>query len=158
MVHLSYLCLWESTVNLARCISVFGVFCCVFLVKVQKLILVSTILRVYVACGQKARQSRVVLTFFPFLAWGKISMSMMKINFLLWERLSTVRGCPEKLQTLHLRRYSETVWTWSWTTCCRWPCLSRVVGSDALQRSLKVYTSLWFHEILLRCTKCQSKA
>jgi len=33
-------------------------------------------------------------------------------------------GCPGRLRTLHPWRCSEAVWTRSWATGCRWPCLS----------------------------------
>lgn len=54
-----------------------------------------------------------------------------------------------------LWRFSKAVWTWSWATCCRWPCLSRRIGPDDLQMSsnfshsvilcllMKRYTHLW---------------
>lgn len=103
--------------------------------------------------SKKAGQSREVLTIFHFPACGKTSVLVMKMFFLLWGLLSTDTGFSEKLQTLHLQRYWETVWAWSWTTFCRWPCLSRVMEPGALQWSLKVNTNLWFHKILLRCTK-----
>lgn len=30
----------------------------------------------------------------------------------------------------------KTVWTWSWATCCKWPCFSRSIGPDDCHRLL----------------------
>jgi len=30
----------------------------------------------------------------------------------------------------HPWRYSKVIWTWSWATCCRWPCMGRAEGQD----------------------------
>ena len=57
---------------------------------------------------------------------------------------STSTGFPERLWSLHPWRYSKPVWTWSWTTGSRWPCLIKGVGPDDLQRSLPTSVSLWF--------------
>ena len=48
------------------------------------------------------------------------------------------------LWNLHPWRYSEAIWTWFSVTCFRWPCLSRGVGEDDLQRSLPASAIEWF--------------
>jgi len=40
--------------------------------------------------------------------------------------------------------YSKAIWRGSCTTCSKWPCLSREVGPDYLQRSLPTSAILWF--------------
>ena len=45
--------------------------------------------------------------------------------FLLWGWLSTGTDCPERLWCLPPWRYSKAVWTWSWATGSKQPCLSR---------------------------------
>lgn len=56
--------------------------------------------------------------------------------FLLSGWSNTGTGCPEKLLSLHLWRYSKPNRTQPWTTCSTWPCLSRRFGLDNLKRSL----------------------
>ena len=51
------------------------------------------------------------------------SVSTSRNTFL--QPLSTGTGYPGRLWTLHPRRYSKAVWTWSWATCSSCPCLSR---------------------------------
>jgi len=63
-------------------------------------------------------------------------------TLLLWGWLRIGTGCPRKLWGLHPRTYSEIIWTWSWTACSRWPCLSRDNGPNDLQRSLPTYLSV----------------
>lgn len=50
-------------------------------------------------------------------------------------------GCPERLQSLHLWRYSKPNWVQFWVTCSMWLCLSSEVWLVDLQRSLSVW--LW---------------
>ena len=66
----------------------------------------------------------------------------------LWRWRSTGTGCPGRLWSLLLWRYSRPAWTRSSTTYCRWPCFGRRVGLDDPQRSLQPYHSviLWFCE------------
>lgn len=47
-----------------------------------------------------------------------------KLFYFLWRWPDTRRGCPEKLWSLHLGRYSKLSRTESWATCSSWPCLS----------------------------------
>lgn len=65
-------------------------------------------------------------------------------TFSLWGWLNTSRGYPQRLWSLQPLRYSKAVRTWSWVTISSWPCLSRRVGPDGLQRSLPASTILWF--------------
>jgi len=68
--------------------------------------------------------------------WGRTSS--------LWGWRSTGTGCPGRLWSLLLWRYSKPTWTWSCAACCRWPCFGRGVGLDDPQRSLSTATILWF--------------
>ena len=68
--------------------------------------------------------------------WGRTSS--------LWGWRSTGTGCPGRLCSLLLWRYSRPTWTRSCASCCRWPCFSRRVGLDDPQRSLPIPTILWF--------------
>ena len=61
-----------------------------------------------------------------------------------WGWRSTGTGCPGRLWSLLLWRYSRPVWTRSCAACCRWPCFGRGVGLDDPQRSLPTPTILWF--------------
>jgi len=36
-------------------------------------------------------------------------------------------GCPGRLWSLILWRYSRPTWTRSYAACCRWPCFGRGV-------------------------------
>jgi len=47
------------------------------------------------------------------------------MNNAVW---STGTGCPGKLWSLLLWRYSRPTWTRSSTAYCRWPCFGRRVG------------------------------
>ena len=62
----------------------------------------------------------------------------------LWGWWSTGTGCPGRLWSLLLWRYSRPAWTGSCVACCRWPCFGRGVGLDDPQRSLPTPTILWF--------------
>ena len=53
-------------------------------------------------------------------------------------------GCPGRLWSLLLWRYSRPAWTRSCAACCRWPCFGRRVGLDDPQRSLSTLNILWF--------------
>ena len=53
-------------------------------------------------------------------------------------------GCPGRLWSLLLWRYSRPAWTRSCAAYCRWPCFGRGVGLDDPQRSLPTPTILWF--------------
>ena len=70
--------------------------------------------------------------------WGRTSS--------LWGRRSTGTGCPGRLWSLLLWRYSRPAWTRSCAACSGWPCLGRGVGLDDPQRSLPTPTILWFCE------------
>ena len=59
---------------------------------------------------------------------------------------STRTGCPGRLWSLLLWRYSRLAWTRSCAACCRQPCFGRGVGLDDPQRSLPTPTILWFYE------------
>ena len=67
--------------------------------------------------------------------WGRTS---------LWGWRSPGTGCPGRLWSLLLWRYSRPAWTRSCAACCRWPCFGRRVGLDDPQRSLPTPTVLWF--------------
>lgn len=53
-----------------------------------------------------------------------------------WNRL------PEGLWHLHPCRYQKTSWTWSWATCCRWPCLNRGVQQGWIRWPPGVHSNL----------------
>lgn len=57
-----------------------------------------------------------------------------------------VRLCEENKyflgHNLHLQRYSKAVWTWSWATTPRWPCLNAGVWPGDLYRPLPSSTML----------------
>ena len=58
----------------------------------------------------------------------------------LWGWHSTGTGCPERLWSLLLWRYSRLTWRRSCAACCRWTSFGRGVGPDALPTP----TILWF--------------
>jgi len=68
--------------------------------------------------------------------WGRTSSH--------WGWQSTGTGCPGRLWSLLLWRYSRPSWTRSCEPCCRWPCFGRRVGLDDPQRSLPTPAILWF--------------
>lgn len=49
----------------------------------------------------------------------------------LWDSPSTDTSFPKRLQSLHSRRCTKTVWTWFCTSGCSCPCLSGV-GVDQM--------------------------
>ena len=51
-------------------------------------------------------------------------------------------GYSGRLWSLCPWRYSRAVWTWSWATSCRWPCLSRGFILGDLQRFLPTSPTL----------------
>ena len=67
--------------------------------------------------------------------WGMLS---------LWGWRSAGAGCPGRLWSLLLWRYSRPAWTRSCAACSGWPCFSRGVGLDDPQRALPTPTILWF--------------
>jgi len=71
--------------------------------------------------------------------WGRISS--------LWGWRSTGTGCPGRLWSLLLWRYSTLAWTRSYAACCRQPCFGRRVELDDPQRSLPTSTILWFCDL-----------
>ena len=62
----------------------------------------------------------------------------------LWGWQSTGTGCPGRLWSLPLWRYSSPTRTWSCAACCRSPCFGRGVGLDDSQRSLPTPKILWY--------------
>ena len=68
--------------------------------------------------------------------WGRTSS--------LWGWWSTGTGCPGRLWSLLLWRYSKPTRTLSCAAYSRWPCFSRGVGLDDTQWSLPTPTILWF--------------
>ena len=69
--------------------------------------------------------------------WGRTSS--------LWGWRSTGTGCPGRLWSLPLWRYSRPAWTRSCAAFSRWPCFGRGVGPDDPQRSLP--TEVCFFEL-----------
>jgi len=63
-------------------------------------------------------------------------------TFSLWGWPSTATGCPERWWSLHPWRYAKAIWTCSWAAGSTWPCLSKGVWPDALQRTLPASTLL----------------
>ena len=74
-----------------------------------------------------------------FYDWGRTSS--------LWGWQSTGTGCPGRLWSLLLWRYSRPAWTRSCAGCCRWPCFSRGAGLDDPQRALPTPNILWFCDL-----------
>ena len=68
--------------------------------------------------------------------WGRTSS--------LWGWRSTGTGCPGRLWSLLLWRYSRPAWTRSCAACSGWPCFGVRVGLDDPQRSLPTSSVLWF--------------
>ena len=79
--------------------------------------------------------------------WGRTSS--------LWGWESTGTGCPGRLWSLLLWRYSRPTWMWSSTACCRWPCFGRGVGLHDPQKSLPTPTILWFCKMKHEVTLCR---
>ena len=69
----------------------------------------------------------------------------------LWGWRSTGTGCPGRLWSLLLWRYSRPAWTRFCAACCRWPCFGRRVGLNDPQRSLSTPTILWFGDSVIVC-------
>ena len=67
--------------------------------------------------------------------WGR--------TYLLWGWRSPGTGCPGRLWSLLLWRYSKPTCMWSCAVCCRWPCFGRGAGLDDSQRSLPTPNILW---------------
>ena len=68
----------------------------------------------------------------------------------LWGWRSPGTGCPGRLWSLLLWRYSRPVWTRSSAACCRWPCFGRGGGLDDPQSSLPTPTILWFCDLVFQ--------
>ena len=73
--------------------------------------------------------------------WGRTS---------LWGWWSTGTGCPGRLWSLPLWKYSKPSWMRSCAACCRWPCFGRGGGLDDPQRSLPTPNILWFCDSVLQ--------
>ena len=74
-------------------------------------------------------------------------------NSSLWGWRSPGTGCPGRLWSLLLWRYSRPAWTKSWAACSGWPCFGRRVGLDDPQRSLSTPTVLCDSVILWQETE-----
>ena len=72
----------------------------------------------------------------------------------LWGWRSPGTGCPGRLWSLLLWRYSRPTRTRSCAAWCRQPCFRRRVGLDDPQRSLPTPTILWFCEIPFTSLLC----
>ena len=81
-------------------------------------------------------------TFLCFPCFVLVSPVDCPVPWFQWR--STGTGCPGRLWSLLLWRYSRPSWTRCCAACCRWPCLGRRVGLDDPQRSLPTPTILWF--------------
>ena len=81
--------------------------------------------------------------------WGRTSS--------LWGWWSTGTGCPGRLWSLLLWRYSKPSRTRTCAACSRWPCFGRGVGLDDPQRSLPTPTMLWFCEKAVICSPLHTK-
>lgn len=109
---------------------------------------------VQISEGSVPRRQSDTFDCYPTTGWGnghEVKQKRFLLNirkhfffFLLrtWTRTGT--GCPEKVQSLHLCRYSKAVRKWSWAIISGWPCLRRGVGSDDFWRSLITSAILWF--------------
>ena len=95
---------------------------------------------------------------------GSININILTITVVgfavlgssLWGWRSPGTGCPGRLWSLLLWRYSRPAWIRSCAACCRWPCFGRRVGLDDPQRSLPTPAILWFCVILWSWPKAQS--
>ena len=67
----------------------------------------------------------------------------------LWGWLSIGTGCPGRLWSLLLWRYSRPTWTRSCAAWFRWPCFGRRVGLDDPQRSFPTPNILWFCDFVI---------
>ena len=72
----------------------------------------------------------------------------------LWGWWSTGTGCPGRLWSLLLWRYSRPSWTRSCAACYRWLCFGRGVGLDDSQRSLPTPNILWLCDFVMRLFVC----
>lgn len=64
-------------------------------------------------------------------------------NTLLCRLRSTGKSYPERLLSTSPWRYSKNVWTWSWTTCSRWPPLSWTRWAPEVSYNLIHSVILW---------------
>ena len=77
--------------------------------------------------------------------WGRGSSSWTRgRTSSLWGWRSPGPGCPGRLWSLLLWRYSRPTWTRSCAACSGWPCFGRRAGLGDPQRSLPTPTILWF--------------
>ena len=74
----------------------------------------------------------------------------------LWGWWRTGTGCPVRLWSLLLWRYSRPDWTRSCAACCRCPCFGRGFGLDDPQRSLPTPTILWFCDSVILWSQKQN--
>lgn len=67
----------------------------------------------------------------------KIKHRRVCLNFFaLWGWSGTATSCPGRWWVLPPCRYSRAIRTWSWASGSKWPCLSREVERDDVQRLL----------------------
>lgn len=65
-------------------------------------------------------------------------------TFLLSGWLNAGTGCPQRLSSLHSRRYYKTIWTQFWQWALDGPAWVTRVGLDDLHRSLPTAIILWY--------------
>lgn len=70
-----------------------------------------------------------------------------------WNKIEHCKGFPKRLWSFPPWRYLKAVWTQSWATGSRWPCLNRAVGQGDLRRSLLPSTTLWKWAMENRCVR-----
>lgn len=64
------------------------------------------------------------------LEHGNFQWDPRKSFFPLWGWLSSGRGCPGRLWTLHPWRYSIPNWSKPWLICCNWCCFGQGIGLE----------------------------
>ena len=84
------------------------------------------------------------------MLWLRYITINLKSQYIsLWGWRSPGTGCPGRLWSLLLWRYSRPAWTRSCTACSGWPCFGRGVGLGDPQRALPTLTSLRFCDCIL---------
>lgn len=78
------------------------------------------------------------------------SIQAYRLPCLLWARLNTEIGCPEKLWNFCPGRYSKLDWAWSQTTCYSWPWFEWEFGLGDPQRSILTSLILYVYFSLAR--------